>query len=71
MFALLPGAVRRRGCAGPAYGLALWLCFELVIAPRLTPGERKAPRPAERIALAADHALYGFVLSEMRRRPQG
>jgi hypothetical protein len=32
--------------------------------------QAKRLRPAERSALAADHLLYGFVLSEMRRRPQ-
>ena len=26
--------------------------------------------PIERVALAADHLLYGLVLSEIRRRPQ-
>lgn len=71
MFGLLPDAVRRREWAGPVYGLVLWLGFELMIAPCLSPEEGKPPRPVERIALAADHALYGFVLSEMRRRPQG
>jgi hypothetical protein len=70
MFGVLPEGVRRRAWSGPVYGLVLWLGFELVIAPALGLKHAKRPRPAERLALAADHALYGFVLSEMRRRPQ-
>jgi uncharacterized membrane protein YagU involved in acid resistance len=69
-FGLLPEHVRRRAWAGPAYGLVLWLAFEAVIAPALGLKHAKQPRPVERLALAADHALYGFVLSELRRRPQ-
>jgi hypothetical protein len=70
MFGMLPDDVRRRAWAGPVYGLVLWLGFELGIAPLLGLKHAKEPRPVERVALAADHALYGFVLSEMRRRPQ-
>jgi hypothetical protein len=70
VFGLLPEHVRRRAWAGPAYGLVLWLGFEAVIAPALGLEHAKQPRPVERLALAVDHALYGFVLSELRRRPQ-
>jgi len=68
-FALLPDGLRRRAWAGPAYGLATWLGFELGISPVL--GLRRAKRVpvAERVALAADHALYGAVLAGFRRRP--
>ena len=34
-FGALPGAVRRRTWAGPAYGLVVWLGYELAIAPVL------------------------------------
>jgi hypothetical protein len=70
MFGLLPDGVRRAPGAGPLYGLVLWLGFELGIAPLLGLKHAKRPRPVERLALAADHLLYGFVLSEMRRRPR-
>jgi hypothetical protein len=70
MFAMLPAFVRRRALAGPVYGLALWLGFELGIAPLLGLRHATDPRLAQRAAIAADHALYGLVLSEMRRRPQ-
>jgi hypothetical protein len=70
IFGLLPEDVRRRAWAGPVYGIVLWLGFELVIAPMLGLKHAKKVRPVESLALAADHALYGFVLSELRRRPQ-
>jgi hypothetical protein len=69
-FALLPQGMRRTAWAGPAYGLAVWLGFELGLAPLLGLKQSKTPRPVDRAALAVDHLLYGFVLSETRRRPQ-
>jgi hypothetical protein len=68
-FGLLPDGVRRRRWAGPVYGLAVWMGFEAGIAPALGLRQAKRPRPVERVALAADHLLYGLVLSEMRARP--
>ena len=35
LFGILPRAVRRRGWAGPGYGLLVWLGFETVLAPAL------------------------------------
>jgi len=69
-FAMLPAGIRRRAWAGPAYGVAVWLGFEAVIAPVLGLKQAKQLRVAERLALAGDHLLYGLVLSEMRRRPR-
>jgi hypothetical protein len=69
-FALLPDGVRRRPWAGPIYGLAIWLGFELGIAPALGLTQSKKLRPVDRAGLAADHALYGLVLNEGRERPQ-
>jgi hypothetical protein len=70
LFAALPEGIRRRGWAGPVYGFLAWLGFELGLAPVLGLKQAKQHRVAERVALAADHLLYGLVLSEMRRRPQ-
>jgi hypothetical protein len=70
LFAMLPGRIRLRAWAGPVYGLALWASFEAGIAPALGLAQARRPRPLERMALAADHLLYGFVLSELRRRPR-
>lgn len=69
-FALLPDKLRRRRWAGPAYGVAIWLGFELGIAPVLGLSQSKRLRPVDRAGLAADHLLYGLILSEMRERPQ-
>ena len=69
-FALLPEQVRLQPWAGPLYGLGVWLGFELGLAPLLGLSQAKKPRPVDRVALAADHLLYGFVLSETRRRPR-
>jgi hypothetical protein len=69
-FALLPDGLRRRPYAGPVYGLAVWLGFELGLAPLLGLSQAKRPRPIDRAGLAADHLLYGLVLNEGRRRPQ-
>lgn len=70
-FAALPESIRMRAGAGPAYGLLVWLGFELGVAPLLNLTQARSGRIVERAALAGDHLLYGFVLSETRRRPQG
>jgi hypothetical protein len=69
-FGALPESVRRRAWAGPLYGLVLWLGFEAIQAPLLGLKQAKKARPVERVALAVDHLLYGFILSETRRRAQ-
>jgi hypothetical protein len=69
-FGALPDSVRRKPWAGPAYGLVVWLGFELGIAPGLGLKQARKPRPLERAVLASDHLLYGLVLSETRRRPK-
>jgi len=66
-FGALPRPMRRQSWAGPAYGLVVWLGFELGIAPALGLSQAKRARPVDRLALAADHLLYGLVLSATRR----
>ncbi|NUT11266.1 MAG: hypothetical protein HOQ38_12395 [Nonomuraea sp.] len=65
-FGILPRAVRERRWAGPVYGLLVWAAFETGIAPALgLPRSRdKAP---ERLALLADHLLYGVVVAASAR----
>ena len=70
-FGALPGGVRRRPWAGPVYGLVVWLGFEVGIAPALGLSQAKRVRLVDRLALAADHLLYGLVLSGTRRSAQG
>lgn len=69
-FALLPEPARRRPWAGPVWGLAIWASFDAGIAPLLGVDHARGRQVRQRIALIADHVLYGFVLSEMRARPQ-
>ncbi len=69
-YAVLPEEIRRQPWSGPAYGLLVWVGFELCLAPVLGLKQAKKQRPVERAALAADHLLYGLVLSEIRARPQ-
>jgi hypothetical protein len=44
----------------------VWLGFELGIAPVLGLSQAKRMRVVDRLALAADHLLYGLVLSGTR-----
>jgi hypothetical protein len=66
MFGLLPAAARKQPWIGAGYGLAMWFGFETVIGPVLGLGRHQEPRAAERLMLAADHLLYGLVLSGSR-----
>jgi len=65
-FGALPRELRRHPWAGPVYGLVVWLGFELGIAPALGLSQAKQVRPIDRLTLAADHLLYGLVLSATR-----
>lgn len=69
-FGALPARLRLQPWAGPVFGTLLWLGFETAIVPLLGLRMRRDRPVAERVALAADHLLYGIVLSELRRRPQ-
>ncbi|MDQ2960189.1 MAG: DUF1440 domain-containing protein [Candidatus Dormibacteraeota bacterium] len=64
VFGVLPGWLRRHRWAGPAYGLLIWLGFEVGLAPALGLSQAKATRPVERAAIAADHVLYGLILAK-------
>lgn len=67
-FAALPEPIRRKPWAGPVYGLVVWGGFELVLAPALNLEQSKRIRPLDRLALAVDHVLYGFVVAGLQRR---
>lgn len=67
-FETLPEPIRRKPWAGPAYGLLVWGGFELVLAPALKLEQAKRIRPLDRIALAVDHVLYGFVVAGLKRQ---
>jgi len=62
-FRLLPGQVRAIRGAGAAYGLALWLGYELGLAPLL--GEKHPTgKVVGRAMVGLDHLLYGIVVAE-------
>jgi hypothetical protein len=69
VFGLLPAEVRRHPVAGPAYGLAIWLAFELGIAPVLGVRHARDRRVLWRALVALDHILYGIVVSGRPTRP--
>jgi hypothetical protein len=73
LFSALPAFLRRRRLSGPAYGLASWAVFEAVLAPRLGLPRAQQSRLAERLVLAADHALYGAIVAtaDRGRRDRG
>jgi hypothetical protein len=69
-YGALPAGLRQRSWTGPLFGLAIWTGFEAT-APVLGLPHAESGRASQRLAVAADHALYGFILDETRRSPQG
>jgi hypothetical protein len=67
-FAALPAAARRHWLAGPLYGLAVWLVFETGVAPVFGLSGPGQWRVSDRVAVAADHVLYGVVVAARPRR---
>ena len=65
-FGALPRSWRQRSWSGPMYGLVIWTGFEAA-APLLGLPHAEGSRVSQRLAIAADHALYGFILDETRR----
>ncbi|MEV5826573.1 hypothetical protein AB0L25_13440 [Spirillospora sp. NPDC052242] len=63
LFGLLPDRVRGHRLSGPAYGLAVWLGYELVVAPVLGVEHSPHRRATWRAAIALDHLLYGVVVA--------
>lgn len=70
VFGALPERLRFKPWAGPAFGMVLWLGFELAVVPVLGLELRNPSSARQRVLLAADHLLYGAVLSELRRKPR-
>lgn len=66
-FGLLPAGLRRRSAAGPLYGIAIWLGFEAVVAPALGLSGPKRWGLSDRLAVVADHVLYGIVVAGRAR----
>jgi uncharacterized membrane protein YagU involved in acid resistance len=69
-YALLPENVRRTRWSGPVYGLVMWAFFDAVAAPAMGVDHAKDKPIGQRVALMADHLVYGLILSETRPRPR-
>jgi hypothetical protein len=69
-FGMFPDAIRHHGWAGPAWGVFLWLTYELGAAPLLGTEHARRARPVEQATLVGDHLLYGYVISETRGQPR-
>jgi uncharacterized membrane protein YagU involved in acid resistance len=67
-FGMLPRDLRRRLWAGPLYGLLIWAFFEAAVVPLFELRSVRKRARSERLALAADHVLYGTVVAA---RPRG
>jgi hypothetical protein len=63
LFGALPRSVRRHPWAGPVYGLLFWGVYQAGVAPLLGLPHREDHRSIERLALLADHLLYGVVVA--------
>ncbi|HEY8471144.1 MAG TPA: hypothetical protein VIL37_00715 [Natronosporangium sp.] len=62
-FGLLPARWRRHTWAGPVYGLLFWAGYEAGIRPLLGLARDRHRRAPQRLALIADHLLYGVVVA--------
>lgn len=67
-FSLLPRWLRRRRLSGPLFGLALWLGYITGVAPGLGLRIERHRNPTEWAVLAADHVLYGLIVSRFGGR---
>ncbi|RSN70194.1 hypothetical protein DMH08_06900 [Actinomadura sp. WAC 06369] len=63
LFGLLPDRVRGHRLSGPAYGLAVWLGYELVVGPALGVEHSPHRHGVWRALVALDHLLYGVVVA--------
>lgn len=66
-FAFLPETARRSRWAGPLYGVATWVAFDVVLRPLFGLAKPRS-ESRERVALLADHLLYGVVVAAGTRR---
>jgi hypothetical protein len=63
VFGLLPARIRSHPAAGPAYGLSIWLSYELGIVPALGIRPARQRGVLWRVMVAMDHVLYGVVVA--------
>ena len=66
-YGMLPRHWRRRWYTGPLFGLVLWVGYLTGIAPLLGLRLERRREVREWAVLAADHVLYGLVVSRLGR----
>jgi hypothetical protein len=64
VYGSLPCRLGSRSWAGPAYGVVLWLFFEVAIAPALKLEYARERQVAWRAMVILDHLLYGVIVSD-------
>ena len=62
-YGALLGSRGRRPWLGALYGLAVWAGFEAFGAPLLGIDDPRERPLRERLAVAADHVLYGVIIA--------
>lgn len=62
-YAVLPERAKGDRRVGPLYGLALWLAYEVVLAPLLDLRHTEQRSKRTRAMLALDHAMYGVIVA--------
>jgi hypothetical protein len=68
-YGVLPDIVRQKAWSGPIWGVAIWVTYEFGVAPVLGLKHARDVDVSEQATIVADHLLYGWILSETRRRP--
>jgi hypothetical protein len=66
-YGMLPDGWRRRWYSGPLFGIVLWFGYFFGIAPLLGLRIERRREAREWAVLAADHLLYGLVVSRLGR----
>lgn len=66
VYGSLPPVLRGGAWAGAVYGVVVWVLFEAVMAPLLGV-DRPGRKREERLAIAADHVLYGVIVANRPR----
>lgn len=62
LFGLLPRQLRRHAATGPLYGILFWGIFEVGVVPALGLNSGHS-ETRQRLALLADHMIYGAVVA--------
>ena len=68
-YGVVPDPIRQKAWSGPIWGVAIWVSYEFGVAPLVGLKHARDVDADEQAVLIADHLLYGWILSETRRRP--